>query len=70
MNDQQHNKNGEWPKDFIEFTMIAFKKKPAATNNNNLTISLNAHTAKVVVVIYRRRIEKKIEDLIGEDQFG
>jgi hypothetical protein len=51
--------------------MIALRKKPAATNCNNLTVSLNAHTAKVVLVILRRRIENKIEDLplIGEDQF-
>jgi hypothetical protein len=51
MTDQQHNKNGEWLKDFIEFTMTALKKKPAATNCNNLTINPNAHIAKVVVVI-------------------
>jgi hypothetical protein len=25
---------GEWPKDFSEFTMIAIKKKPQATKNN------------------------------------
>jgi hypothetical protein len=30
----------------------------------------DAHTAKIVVKILRRRIEKKIEDVLGEDQFG
>ena len=30
------------------------------------TISLIAHTAKIL----RRRIERKIEDVLGEDQFG
>jgi hypothetical protein len=33
-------------------------------------ISLIAHTAKIVAKILRRRIEKKIEDVLGEDQFG
>ena len=32
--------------------------------------SLIAHTAKIVAKILRRRIEKKIEDVLGEDQFG
>jgi hypothetical protein len=50
--------------------MIAFKKESDATKCNNLTISLNAHTAKRVAAILRRRIEKKIEGILGEDQFG
>jgi LPS O-antigen subunit length determinant protein (WzzB/FepE family) len=50
--------------------MIAFKKEPEATKYNNLTISLSAHTAKRVAAILRRRIEKKIEDILGKDQSG
>jgi len=62
---------GEWPKDFTEVTMIALKKKPQATKrSDHRTISLIAHTAKTVAKILRRRIEKKIEDVLGEDQFG
>ena len=62
---------GEWPKDFMEVTMIALKKKPQATKcNDHRIISLIAHTAKIVTKILRRRIEKKIEELLGEDQFG
>jgi len=49
--------------------MIAFKNEPEATKRNNLTTSLNAHTAKRVAAILCR-IEKKIEDILGEDQFG
>ena len=30
----------------------------------------HTHTAKTVAKILRRRIEKKIEDVLGEDQFG
>jgi hypothetical protein len=58
----------EWPKDFTEVTMIALKKTKtqAAKCSDHRTISLISHTAKIL----RRRIERKIEDVIGEDQFG
>jgi hypothetical protein len=63
--------SGVWPKDFTEATMIALKKKPQATKCSDYrTISLIAHTAKIVEKILRRRIEKTIEDVLGEDQFG
>jgi len=45
-------------------------KPQAAKCNDHRTISLIAHTAKIVAKILRRRIEKKIEDVLGEDQFG
>jgi len=62
---------GEWPKDFAEVTMIALKKKPQATKcNDHRTISLIAHIAKIVAKMLRRRTEKKIEDVLEEDQFG
>jgi hypothetical protein len=62
---------GEWPKDFTEVTMIALKKKPQATKcSDHRTISFTAHTEKIVAKILRRRIKKKIEDVLGEDQFG
>jgi len=62
---------GEWPKDFTEVTMITLKKKPQVTKfSDHRTISLIAHTAKIVAKILRRRIEKKIEDVLREDQFG
>ena len=35
-----------------------------------LTVSLIAHTAKITAKILRRRIEKKIENVLREDQFG
>jgi hypothetical protein len=34
------------------------------------TISLLAHTAKILAKTLRRRIENKIEDILGEDHFG
>ena len=55
--------------DFTEVTMIAIQKKPKATKcSNHCTISLIAHTAKIVVRILRR-IERKSKDFLGEDQF-
>ena len=62
---------GEWPQDFTEVTMIALKKKTKATKcSDNHTLSLIAHTAKIIAKILRRRIEKTIEDVLGKDQFG
>ena len=56
---------GEWPEDFTEVTMIALKKPQATKCSDHSTISLITHTAKIL----RRRIEKKIEDVL-EDKFG
>ena len=51
--------------------MIALKKKAKATKcRDYCTISLIAYTAKIIAKILRRRIEKKIKDALGEDQFG
>jgi hypothetical protein len=57
---------GEWPKDFTEVTMIALKKKTNATKcSGHSTISLIAHTAKIIAKILKRRIERKIKDIQG-----
>ena len=62
---------GQWPKDFTEVTMIALKKKPQATKcSNHRTFSLIAHTAKIVAKTLRRRIKRKIKDVLGKNQFG
>jgi hypothetical protein len=51
--------------------MIALKKKTQATKcSDHRTVSLIAHTAKIVAKILRRRVEKKIEEVLGEDKFG
>jgi len=61
---------GEWPQGFTEVTMIALKKKTKATKcSDTRTISLIAHTAKIIAKILRGMIEKKIEDVLGEEQF-
>jgi hypothetical protein len=62
---------GEWPRDFIEVTMIALKKKPKAIKcRDHCTISIIAHASKIVERILRRRIERKTDDALGKDQFG
>ena len=62
---------GQRPKDFTEVTMIALKKKIQTTKcSEHRTISLISHTAKITAKILRRRIERKFEDVLGEDQFG
>jgi hypothetical protein len=45
------------------------KKKTKATKcSDHRTISLVAHTAKIIAKILKRRIERKIEDILGENQ--
>jgi hypothetical protein len=47
------------------------KKKPKATKcSDHRTICIIAHAAKIIARILKRRIERKIEDALGEDQFG
>ena len=58
MTTDQHE-TGEWPKDFIEHTK--------ATKFSDLR---TAHAARVVARMLRRRIEKKNEGVLREDQFG
>ena len=47
------------------------KKKTQSTKcSDHHTISLITHTAKIIAEILRRRFERKIEAVLGEDQFG
>ena len=50
--------------------MTALKKKPKATKcSNHRTISLITHTTKIAARKLRRT-ERKIEQVLGEDQCG
>jgi hypothetical protein len=61
-------KTGEWPKDFSDVTIIALNKKRKATNfSDNHTITINVHTANIVVRILRKKFERKVEDVLGGD---
>ena len=47
------------------------KKKTQATKcSDHRTISLITHTAKIIAKILRRRIERKIEAVLGEGHYG
>jgi len=53
--------------------MITLKKKLNVTkysDHNTCTISVTTHTANLLARILQRRTERKIEDVLGEDQFG
>jgi hypothetical protein len=51
--------------------MIALENKPKDTKcSDHCTVCLITYTAKIVVRILRTRTERKIEDVLGEDQFG
>jgi hypothetical protein len=51
--------------------VTALKEKPKATKcSDHHTISLIAHAAKIVARVLRGRIQRKFEDILGEDHFG
>ena len=61
---------GERPKDFSEVTLIALKKTPKVTKCSDLcTISLIIYTENLVTRVLKRRTERKIGDVLGDDQF-
>ena len=46
------------------------KEKPSKKCSYHKTISFISHTGKIVARILSKRLESKIEEVIGEDQFG
>lgn len=54
-----------------EVTVIALNKKSEATESgDHCTVSLRAHPPKIADRILRREIERKVEGVLGDDQFG
>jgi hypothetical protein len=52
---------GEWPKDFIEFTMSVLEEKSKATKCRDYhTISFTVHTAKTVARISQKGFKGKL----------
>jgi len=63
----------EWIKYFTEVRINTLKKKPKAKKkkcNKPRTICLIALTSKTLASVLQRRNKIKIEDVLGEDQFG
>jgi hypothetical protein len=50
--------------------MTVLKKAKAIKCSDHHIISLIAHRAKIVAKILRKRTGRKIENLLGENQFG
>jgi len=55
----------EWSGDFFEGTMIALKNQKLQ-NAVTIAVSLMTYIAKAARIL-RRRIERKMEDVLGED---
>ena len=62
---------GKWPEDFLKSILIPLEKKKNAVRCEDFrTISLTSHASKIILRIMTKRIERKIEDFLGKDQFG
>lgn len=62
---------GQVPSDFTKCIMIPIPKKiTAKTCEQHRTISLIAHASKIITRIVLKRMERVIDELITEDQFG
>jgi len=63
--------SGFIPEDFRRSIYVTIPKKPNATECKGYrTISLIPHVMKLLLKIIQRRIRKKLEDEIAEEQFG
>lgn len=64
-------KAGQIPEDFTISTVIPLPKKTNAKEcSDHRTISIMSHTLKLLLKIINRRIENKIENMLGNTQFG
>jgi hypothetical protein len=62
---------GPIPEDFTISTVIPLPKKTNAKEcSDHRTISIMSHTLKLLLKIINRRIENKIENILGNTQFG
>ncbi|KAI5742530.1 hypothetical protein M8J77_008273 [Diaphorina citri] len=63
--------SGIWPEDLLKTILVPLPKKPNATECKDFrTISFICHLTKAITRILIKRIESKIEQHLGEDQFG
>ena len=61
---------GDWPKDFLDVTMIALPKKIQGKKcSDHRTISLISHTEKIIARILSKSLESKSEEVIEVVQF-
>ena len=63
--------NGNWPKDFLDVSMIQLPKNNQAKKcSNHRSIILISHTGNIIALILNKRFESEIEEVIEEDLFG
>ena len=68
---QEMYETGIWPDDFTSVRMKPIPKKAGTQKCGDYrTLSLISHTSKVMLNILKERLESKIEEYLGEDQFG
>jgi hypothetical protein len=64
-------KDGRLPEDFQSSVMIVIPKKTRIEKcEEHRTLSLVSHASKILKRIIGRRLEKKVEDNLSENQFG
>jgi Reverse transcriptase (RNA-dependent DNA polymerase). len=62
--------SGHWPKDSLDVTVIALPNKNQTNWSNQRTISVISHIEKTVARILSKRLERRVEEVIEEEQFG
>ena len=68
---KQIYESGIWPEDFTKVVMITLPKTANAVEcSDHRTISLISHAAKILLKIITKRVESKVRDYIGCNQFG
>uniref|UniRef100_A0A8D8TI87 Craniofacial development protein 2 n=1 Tax=Cacopsylla melanoneura TaxID=428564 RepID=A0A8D8TI87_9HEMI len=68
---QEMYETGIVPNDFQESEMVIIPKKSKSKKCEDFrTLSILSHTSKILTSIIKRRIEKKIDAELDEDQFG
>ena len=57
--------SGDWPKDFLDVSMIALPNKNQAKKcSDHKTLSLISHTGKIVALFLSTRLKSKVEEII------
>uniref|UniRef100_A0A8D8YV05 Craniofacial development protein 2 n=1 Tax=Cacopsylla melanoneura TaxID=428564 RepID=A0A8D8YV05_9HEMI len=68
---QESYDTGEMPNDFQDSEIVILPKKARSKRCEDFrTLSILSHTSKILTTIIKRRIEKKIDLQLEEDQFG
>lgn len=63
--------SGEWPDDFLTMIMIPLEKKNNARKCTDYrTISLISQAAMILLRKLNKRLQGKVDEYLGEEQFG